>query len=342
MPKKLSLWLLLVVGVTLTTHAQDDTNLFTLYSDQPVIAHGDSGDWDFQFTDPGAVIYHDGKFHMFRNGFNGWPASVQIGYLTSDDGLKWTEVSPDPVMLTKDVPYARVAALASDVLVQDDGTWVMYFYTWNTRSGANEEGEIGRATAAAPTGPWIPDAEPILTAGSKGSWDDLRVSAPRVIKTESGYTMYYSAIQHNARFYTNIGMATSPDGITWTKYNDPATTDTLYAESDPVLTTGDKKEFIGQPMVQQTPDGWTMLYRTAQGTGSGMKIGFSTSQDGIHWAYNPANNFWDVKSIPGSDSFWYTAAVYHDDTYFLYIEGSTNQQHTQIYVATHQGSLVSQ
>ena len=33
-------------------------------------------------------------------GFNGWPASVQIGYATSDDGLKWTEVSPDPVMMT--------------------------------------------------------------------------------------------------------------------------------------------------------------------------------------------------------------------------------------------------
>ena len=122
--------------LTLTAYAQDTApTLFTLYSDQPVMPHGDkTTDWDYTYTDPGAVIYHDGKFHMFRNGFNGWPASVQIGYATSEDGLKWTEVSPDPVMMTKDVPYAKVAALASDVVVQDDGTWVMYFYTWNTMS----------------------------------------------------------------------------------------------------------------------------------------------------------------------------------------------------------------
>ncbi|MBA3874427.1 MAG: hypothetical protein H0X30_35305, partial [Anaerolineae bacterium] len=178
--------------LTLTVSAQDAPTTFTLYSDQPVVPHSDkTTDWDYQYTDPGAVIYHDGKFHMFRNGFNGWPASVQIGYATSDDGLKWTEVSPDPAMMTKDVPYAKVAALASDVVVQDDGTWVMYFYTWNTLSGSSADGAIGRATAKDPSGPWTPDAAPVLTPGSAGTWDELRVSSPRVVKTDSGYSMYY-------------------------------------------------------------------------------------------------------------------------------------------------------
>ncbi len=329
--------------LTLTAYAQDTTPLFTLYSDQPIVPHGDkSTDWDFQFTDPGAVIYHDGKFHMFRNGFNGWPASVQIGYLTSEDGLKWTEVTPDPVMLTKDVPYAKVAALASDVMVQADGTWVMYFYTWNTLSGTGADGAIGRATAKDPVGLWTPDAAPVLNPGSKGSWDDLRVSAPRVVKTDSGYTMYYSGNQKSGGIYSSIGMATSTDGIAWTKYDDPTTTDAMYAESDPVLTTGDKRIYIGQPMVQQTPQGWTMIYRTANRSSNGMKLGYAISEDGSHWMYEPANTFWDVNSIPDSDSFWYTATVYHEDTYYLYIEGSKNQQHTQIYAATHQGDLASQ
>jgi len=35
-----------------------------------------------------------------------------------------------------------------------------------------------------------------------------------------------------------IGLAYSQDGISWTKYNDPSTTSTLYADSDPVLTAG--------------------------------------------------------------------------------------------------------
>lgn len=326
--------------LTFTSFAQDNPALFTLYSDQPVVPHGDKhSDWDFQFTDPGAVMYYNGKFHMFRNGFNGWPASVQIGYLTSDDGLRWTEVTTEPVMFSKDVPYAKVAALASDALVQADGTWVMYFYTWNSLSGTNATGEIGRATAKEPTGPWIPDAEPVLKAGSKGSWDDLRISAPHVVKTDTGYTMYYSGSQKSGGIYSSIGMATSADGITWTKYDDPSTTDALYAESDPILTTGDKRVFIGQPIVQPTQSGWIMLYRTADRTSNGMKLGYAISEDGVHWTYDPVNTFWDAKSIPNSDSFWYTAAVYHDGTYYLYIEGSTNQQHTQIYVATYNHDL---
>ncbi len=178
----------------------------------------------------------------------------------------------------------------------------------------------------------------MLTPGSAGSWDDNRLTAPRVVKTDDGYRMYYSGSQKNKGVYTSIGMATSTDGITWTKYDNPDTTDALYAESDPILTTGDSKEFIGQPMVQQTPDGWVMFYRTANGSGSGMEIGYTISQDGVNWEYNPDNRFWEVSNIPRSDSFWFTAFVYHDDTYYLYIEGGRNP-HTDIYVATRQGSL---
>ncbi len=340
MAKKCFLFLIsLFLLLTFTASAQDATSLFTLYSDQPVIPHGDKpADWDYQYTDPGALIYHDGKFHMFRNGFNAWPGSVQIGYATSDNGLKWTEVTPDPVMMTKDVPYAKVAALASDVMVQDDGTWVMYFYTWNSTSSTGADGAIGRATAKQPTGPWTPDAEPVLKPGSEGSWDDLRVSAPHVVKTDRGYTMYYSGSQKKNGLYTRVGMAISTDGITWTKYDDPTTTDTLYTESDPVLETGDKTRFVGQPMVQQTHDGWVMLYRTATGSAKQMQIGYAISQDGVHWTYDPAHLIWTASSIPQSNGFWYTAFVYHDDTYYLYIEGDASS-HTQIYAATHKGKL---
>ena len=91
--------LLLIFAVLLfasVASAQD--GLFTLASDQPVVPNGASlQDWDNPYTDPGAVFFYDGKFRMFRNGFQGWPAPVQIGYLTSDDGINWTEASEDPV-----------------------------------------------------------------------------------------------------------------------------------------------------------------------------------------------------------------------------------------------------
>lgn len=63
---------------------------FTLYSDKPIVPKGQPGTWDDRFTDPGAVIYYDGMFHMFRNGFRNFPAESQVGYVTSTDGFTWT------------------------------------------------------------------------------------------------------------------------------------------------------------------------------------------------------------------------------------------------------------
>jgi predicted GH43/DUF377 family glycosyl hydrolase len=330
--------ILLAIGVT-AVNAQE-SQLFTLASEEPIIANtGALQDWDGIYTDPGAVFYHDGQFHMFRNGFNGWPASVQIGYLTSDDGITWTEVTEDPVLTTDEVTYAGVAALASSALVEDDGTWVLYLYTWGSDSNNNAPGTIGRATATEPTGPWTPDPEPILLPGSGGSWDAFGVAVPRVIKTDDGYVMYYTGYEGTGISGTRIGMATSDDGITWTKYDDRETTDAPFAESDPVLVSEDESAAVHQPAVQITPDGWVMVYRTATGGRGGMRLHYALSDDGIHWETVSEEPIWSPDSFPRATPFWFTALVHHDDTYYLYIEGARRNSFTSIYVATHEGSL---
>jgi predicted GH43/DUF377 family glycosyl hydrolase len=275
---------------------------------------------------------------MFRNGFNGWPASVQIGYLTSADGIVWTEVTEDPVLTTDEVPYAGVAALASSALVEDDGTWVLYFYTWGAQNAGNAPATIGRATASDPLGPWTPDPEPVLLPGGEGSWDEQHVDAPRVLKTENGYVMYYTGYDSTGMRSSMIGMATSEDGITWTKYDDPTTDDAPFAESDPVIRSEDESAFAHQPAVQLTPDGWVMVYRTATGGRGGMRLHYAMSDDGIHWETRSEEPIWTPDSIPNSSGFWFTALVYHDDTYYLYVEGA-RRNFTSIYAATHEGAL---
>ena len=106
---------------------------FTVYGDEPIVSKGQPGTWDDRFTDPGAVIYHDGMFHMFRNGFRGFPAESQVGYVTSSDGYTWTKQGDDPIIETKDVPYAKIAMYASSVL-WEDGCWALFFYTWDSSS----------------------------------------------------------------------------------------------------------------------------------------------------------------------------------------------------------------
>jgi len=77
---------------------QSAEKTFTVYGTKPVVDHGKPGSWNSIYTDPGAVMYDKGQFYIFYNGFNGWPAPVEIGYATSPDGLNWTKQGDDPVL----------------------------------------------------------------------------------------------------------------------------------------------------------------------------------------------------------------------------------------------------
>jgi len=315
---------------------------FTLYGDKPVVPNGEDGAWDDRFTDPGAVIYHHGMFHMFRNGFRDFPAESQVGYVTSPDGLAWTKQGDEPVLKTSDIPYARIAMYASSVLWLD-GCWDLYFYTWDSSSFPSSS-VIGRTTKCLEgiaLTDWMADPEPILKPGTDGNWDDKQVLAPHVLKTESGYIMYYSGVGDSG--IQMIGMATSNDGVHWIKYNDPATTEAPYVESDPVFQPGEKGtwdgEWVHQPRVFQTTDGWVMFYRgTKDKNGSIMKLGLATSEDGIHWERSPLNPLLKPSDVPGAQYFWFTNVVLKDDTYYLFWEVDLKKS-TEIYLATHTGKI---
>jgi predicted GH43/DUF377 family glycosyl hydrolase len=316
---------------------------FTVYGDEPIVSKGQPGIWDDRFTDPGAVIYHDGMFHMFRNGFRDFPATSQVGDVTSMDGYTWTKQGDDPVLKTSDVPYAKIAMYASSVL-WEGGCWVLYFYTWDAISFPSSS-VIGRTTECV-IGPaiakWTTDLEPILKPGPAGDWDEKQVLAPHVLKTDSGYLMYYSGV--GASGTQQIGMATSSDGAHWTKYNDPATVDKPYAESDPVFQPGEKGTWDGawvhQPRVFQTSEGWVMIYRgTSDNRGSNMKLGLATSTDDIDWERFAGNPIFKPTDIKGAQQFWFTNALIRDDVLYLFVEGDIHQT-TQIYLATHQGPIV--
>ena len=313
---------------------------FSVYGDKPIVSKGQPGTWDDRYTDPGAVLYHDGTFHMFRNGFRGFPAESQVGYVTSPDGYTWTKQGEEPIFKTEDVPYAKIAMYASSALVEADGTWVMYFYTWDSRSNPSDS-VIGRATAPSPLGPWVADAEPVLKPGATGEWDDKQVLAPHVLKTDEGYTMYYSGVDTSGT--QMIGRATSRDGIHWAKYNDDSTTDKPFAQSDPVFQPGEKgawdQGWVHQPRVFRTTDGWVMIYRgVSAARGASMKLGIASSRDGIHWERYARNPLFQPTDIKGAKQFWFTNAILKDDVYYLFVEGAIGQN-TEIYLATHQGNI---
>ena len=314
------------------SHAQDTP--FTVFANTPIVSNALTVGDRPQFTDPGAAIYHDGQFHMFHNGFTGWPAKVGIFYSTSPDSQSWTAAQETPVLTETDIPYATFTILASSVLVEDDGTWVLYFYTWDS-SSSSASSRIGRATAPLPTGPWTADAEPILLPGKGSAWDAKTITAPSVIKTDDSYFLYYSGGDKFGK--TSIGMAISQNGITWTKHNNPESTASEFAESDPIFVAPDigwDRFAIHQPRIVQSHDGFVMLYRKKDQTGP---QGIAVSQDGISWIRLGEAPFLKASSFNGR-AIWFTEFIYQNDTYYAYIElgkGST----TEIYLATFTGSL---
>lgn len=311
------------------TPTPEKIQVFNLISDDPIVPHGESSDWDSRYTDPGAIIYHEGVFHMFRNGFRDFPATSQVGYVTSADGETWEEQNNgEPIFKSEEVAYAKIAIYASSVIVEDDGTWVLYFYTWDSSSFPGSS-VIGRATAPAPQGPWAVDANPVLMNGSAGEWDENQVLAPHVIKTDEGYIMYYSGSDSNGK--QKIGRATSADGINWTKV------------ATPVFQSGESNAWdsgwVHQPRVFQTENGWVMIYRgTKTNDGQNMAIGIATSADGIVWERFTENPVFSHRQIKRAGYVWFHNALLVDHVYYLFVEGDINQT-TQIYLATHEGDL---
>lgn len=180
--------------------------VFSLKADAPVLAHSKPPVFPYIYIDPGAVVEHNGKFYMFFNGINGWPIPVQVGLATSDDGMSWTRQGTDPVFKADKLAYVGFTIFASSALVQDDGTWVLYFYSLDNTNF--EKGGIGRATAKSPQGPWTADPALVLKPGDAGTWDSFQVSnfLSNLIYHDNIYYLYFDVGRGSAG--TDVFMAT--------------------------------------------------------------------------------------------------------------------------------------
>ena len=335
---------------TATTTIPSHSQVFSLFTKGPILPHGSATAWDSTYIDPGAMIYYNGTFHMFYNGITAYPAPVSVGYATSPDGRAWTKVSKNPVLLSSQVKYAGITIFVSSVLVQPDGTWMMYFYTLNGSNAFSDVGAIGRATARQPTGPWTPDANPVLQPGKAGSWDALSVTNPSVSRTDTGYVMYFTGVASVNDTHGAVGMATSPDGIHWTKYNNPQTNDPLYAESDPILLPGASGAWDSQRMVDtnvvRTENGWVMAYLSAAPPGTAPNpysaFGYATSSDGVTWRKSTANPVLSTLNVSDWIGIYLANLLYQNGTLYLYFDvGQTESGRgvTNVWMATHQGLL---
>jgi hypothetical protein len=268
------------------------------------------------YINPGAVIDDDGTLHMYANVFTAWPGRVQIAHLTSTDGATWEAAADEAVMTSDDVPFADPGHDVSAGFVTDDGTWVLVLMSVNT--GA--PWEIGLATGPGPDGPWTVQPEPVLTAGEEGSIDAAGLEWPSVVPTDDGWAMYYTARAERVGGGV-IAMATSADGLTWTKV------------ADPVLTAEAEWEGIGldRPRVALTDDGYVMVYSGGMLTDRGI----ATSEDGVTWTRIGDGPVITQDTFPVAGNAWDAALIHRDGELTYYLEiGFASAAGTEIYRAT--------
>ena len=112
---------------------------------------------------------------------------------------------------------------------------------------------------------------PVLTGGSNSSWDGGGVESPSVVYSGSNFSMFYTG--ESTDYTPEIGLATSTDGVNWTKH------------LAPVLETGGNGTWDSQavyfPAVISNGTGYLMYYTGYNQTTIGIGVAFS--KDLVHW-----------------------------------------------------------
>jgi predicted GH43/DUF377 family glycosyl hydrolase len=184
----------------------------------------------------------------------------------------WVKLISNPVLATG-TPGAwdDQFTFAPSVLL-DGATYKM----WYAGSGAaSPTRKFGYATS--PDGlTWTRQGSgPVFDAGPSNGWD-AKIGFPSVIKDGSTYKMWYTGL--NASDAGQVGYATSPDGVTWTRY-----------PGNPVLSFGAGSSwdatYVGSPNVVKVGSLYQMWYRGGLSGG----IGYATSPDGIAWTKYSGN-----------------------------------------------------
>jgi sucrose-6-phosphate hydrolase SacC (GH32 family) len=249
-----------------------------------VLLPGAEGEWDSSATFAPIIVQDDDMLYMFYTGAGSGMSDLAIGLATSTDGEEWTKYSGNPIF-----QHNGSASTSVGAVTVIDGNWVM-IYTEPTTSGSPDK-NLFRATAESPEGPWTNDADPVMV-GTSGRWD-RNVWPQSLIHVDDEYRLYYIGLNQFQQF-PQIGLATSPDSINWTRFDDPEITDAEYVDTDPILRLGeaDEWDFLGLSTsnILQTEAGWELFYVgydrsmfTSATNYLPLQLGYATSEDGIHW-----------------------------------------------------------
>jgi hypothetical protein len=233
---------------------------------------------------------------------------------------EWVDDPTDPVIGSPD-PGAWDQDRYPLAVIVVDGTYHLYFNGQDEGASFPNAYDIGHATSSDGVS-WVMDpANPVLTRGAEGEWDDDSLWGAGLIHDASGFRLWYQG--GDGEVYA-VGYATSPDGSTWTKYAE-----------NPIMDPGPSGSFDDgavMPSTVMVRDGlYQMWYTSSRDYGSlgewDWRIGYAESDDGLSWTRRSE----PVLESPGdlvSPSVYFDGMGYH-----MWYESLSTSGKADIYVA---------
>jgi predicted GH43/DUF377 family glycosyl hydrolase len=215
----------------------------------------------------GNILFNNGVYKMWYLGDAGANHNF-VMYAESMDGINWTRPYAEPVLFPGSPGSWDDLSVHPGAVIFDNGEYKMFYCGWSYTDGP---WHIGLATSVDGIN-WVKYPNPILYAS--GGWE-YQLATSSVIKINDEYYLYYTGRNLPV---LKIGLATSADGINWTRY-----------ASNPILNYNQPWEGTGvyYPSVYENNNTYIMIYMNQPGTG----FGKATSTDAIHWIKEESNPF---------------------------------------------------
>jgi hypothetical protein len=272
------------------------------YSGNPVIPGSAGGGYAFS-----PAVLFDSSANLYRMWFTAkeYGGAWAIYYAISDDGVTWFPYLSNPVLQSGSAYFESDGVVYCSVM-RSGSVYTMYY------AGVHGCCGIAIGLATSPDGiHWTKsDANPILVPSPAG-WDSQYVSQPQVYFDGTTNYMYYEGTNGGR---VQIGLATSTDGVNWTK-----------APSNPVLRNGPSgswDESLTSPGGVFVDQGNYFMLFTGNGPSGPQRVGLATSHDGVSWAEHPGNPVFSGGGVASWDwSIRAGSVVRRDSTLGLWYSG---------------------
>ncbi len=164
---------------------------------------------------------------------------------------------------------------------------------------------------------WTKHSEnPVMVPGTSGEWDKTLDYIGSIILHDDTYMMWYSGITDSG--IESVGLATSPDGTTWTR-----------DANNPVFEKGPEgswdQDYVSCGDVTLVDDTFHMWYTGHRGVWDNIGIGHAFSTDGINWERDTNNPVLTVEP-EGTWEYlwiWIDEVVFDGNIFHMWYEGGS-------------------